>query len=502
MPTPGSPMSGGEPGGREDFGPEDRESGRVWSKVLWLAILVVAGGIFALQVSLKSAMVENPTPPPQDVASMELRYASRVNFGYERLTDLLPMPEDSAQATDLSEMLANSATGPIELVRASIVAAAAKGDKALALRLLDRARVELEELERDLSPLADDEAAQQRAEWFDDMRRDIELVGRSISLMDGASLTSDERDRLTARHGDFGEMVRVIGAPDSSPTRQRFEERGLRTLVSVIVMVGVAGLAIVVGFVLFVIAFVMLLTRRVRPRLNIQSGWTHAKRTLLLEAFLLFLVSFIVISIAAGLIEAGTGADLQPVLIWLMLLTPFWPLLRGMSWSELHLALGWHANGAGLKGVMREAGLGVVGYLAGLPIVLGFIVISLALVFFTQSQPSHPATTEAMNADLWTAIKLYILASLWAPIVEETAFRGLLYYNIRRWATPILSALVVAFVFAIIHPQGVALVPALMGLAVVFALLREWRGSIIGPMVAHAMHNAFVISLVIFVLGK
>jgi membrane protease YdiL (CAAX protease family) len=267
-------------------------------------------------------------------------------------------------------------------------------------------------------------------------------------------------------------------------------------------MMGIAGLAFLIGFVLFVIALALVLSGKIRPRMNAQRHWSHAQRTLLLEGFLLFLVSFVVVALAAGLIEAVTGLDLLPVLIWLLLLTAFWPLVRGMPWRDLHLALGWHANGAGLRGAIKEASLGVVGYLAGLPVVLAFLMVSFLLISLTQSKPSHPAATEAMNADLWTAIKLFVLASLWAPIVEETVFRGLLYYNMRKWAGPILSALVVAFIFAVIHPQGLALVPALMGLAVVFALMREWRGSIIGPMVAHGLHNAFVISLIIFVLGS
>lgn len=481
--------------------PENPNRGRLRSKLVWLAILLVAAMIFLMQVASSDALVENPTPPPQDVPSMELRYASRVNFGASRFEDTMSLPSGSVASSDLSGMLRDYATGPIELVRAAIVAAAVDGNRELAAQLLDEARLELERLEPELQPLEDEQAQEQRRAWFEDMRRDIEQVGIAASLLDGTQLDQDELDRLKDRHGDFGEMVLVIGAPDNSPLRQRFESRGMRTLIAVIVMVSIAGLASLAGFGLFILAIVLLATGRVRRRLNLQIQWSHHKRTLLLEGFLLFLISFIAVSIAAGLIQAGTGLDLQPLLIWLMLLTPFWPLLRGMSWDELHLALGWHANGDGFKGALKEAGLGFVGYLAGLPIVIGFIVVSLILAALMNSQPSHPAVSEAMNADFMTALKLYVLASLWAPIVEETAFRGLLYYNMRKWLSPVITGLAVAFIFAIIHPQGLALVPALMGLAVVFALLRELRGSMIGPMVAHAVHNAFVMSLVIFVLG-
>jgi membrane protease YdiL (CAAX protease family) len=45
------------------------------------------------------------------------------------------------------------------------------------------------------------------------------------------------------------------------------------------------------------------------------------------------------------------------------------------------------------------------------------------------------------------------------------------------------------------------LAPALGGLAVVFSLLREWRGSLVPSITAHALHNAFITTLLILILG-
>jgi membrane protease YdiL (CAAX protease family) len=50
-------------------------------------------------------------------------------------------------------------------------------------------------------------------------------------------------------------------------------------------------------------------------------------------------------------------------------------------------------------------------------------------------------------------------------------------------------------IFAAIHPQGLLFVPALGGLAVGFCLYREMRGSLIAPMVAHGINNAFTLAL-------
>jgi membrane protease YdiL (CAAX protease family) len=64
----------------------------------------------------------------------------------------------------------------------------------------------------------------------------------------------------------------------------------------------------------------------------------------------------------------------------------------------------------------------------------------------------------------------------------------------RRYLLFLPAALLVALIFAVIHPQGLAAVPVLGALAVSFALIREWRGSLVGPMVAHALNNGTVLT--------
>jgi membrane protease YdiL (CAAX protease family) len=95
-----------------------------------------------------------------------------------------------------------------------------------------------------------------------------------------------------------------------------------------------------------------------------------------------------------------------------------------------------------------------------------------------------------------------------APVVEETMFRGVLYRHLRelthgidRVASLLFSTLISCFIFAIIHPQGVMAVPALMALACGFVLAREWRGTLLPSMIAHGLNNALVLGLGIVMLG-
>jgi membrane protease YdiL (CAAX protease family) len=103
---------------------------------------------------------------------------------------------------------------------------------------------------------------------------------------------------------------------------------------------------------------------------------------------------------------------------------------------------------------------------------------------------------------------LFVLASLVAPLVEEIAFRGILYRHLRDEcgrlglvASITIAALASSFLFAVIHPQGVLFAPALMGLAIAFCISRETRGSIWPAMVAHGINNAVTLSLCVTLLG-
>jgi membrane protease YdiL (CAAX protease family) len=84
--------------------------------------------------------------------------------------------------------------------------------------------------------------------------------------------------------------------------------------------------------------------------------------------------------------------------------------------------------------------------------------------------------------------------------MEETMFRGALFHHLRRRWGWLGSASVVAVIFAIIHPYGWVAVPALGSTALVLAALREWRGSIIAPMVAHACHNFIATTALLLLL--
>lgn len=89
---------------------------------------------------------------------------------------------------------------------------------------------------------------------------------------------------------------------------------------------------------------------------------------------------------------------------------------------------------------------------------------------------------------LWLIIPLVILA----PIVEELAFRGLLYGYLRgRWNIAI-SVIVSALIFGVLH----VVIPPLFVMGVILALVAQRTKSLLPGMVLHATNNLLVVLII------
>ena len=78
-------------------------------------------------------------------------------------------------------------------------------------------------------------------------------------------------------------------------------------------------------------------------------------------------------------------------------------------------------------------------------------------------------------------------------------FRGAFYCWLRARFGVLFSVLLSSFIFASVHPQGAVGVVPLTFIGILLALLREWRGTLVAPMIAHACFNAGTLSLVLFI---
>ncbi len=140
----------------------------------------------------------------------------------------------------------------------------------------------------------------------------------------------------------------------------------------------------------------------------------------------------------------------------------------------------------------------LVFYLAVMPpILITALAANLLLEYFgipVRSQDVLIGFTDR-TAPLWFRLSLVLLAIGSAPIVEELAFRGMLMPIIAKTASPAAAIIISSMFFSIVHGHLPAIAP-LFVISVGFSLAYMCTGSIIAPIVMHAMFNG--INLLIF----
>lgn len=453
--------------------PADR-GGLGWALGAWMVILVVAG------VIIIGHSADRPAPPGSAAVVAESERISPPGMisALARAAVAASKPSERRDALALASAMSST---PMDEARVAVARAEIEG-RAKGLAAMDRV------LEGVPSGSA--------------VHADILLLRRLVDGQQPASLDiPEEFERVRARQGFFLDLATVVARPDTDPKRRAVMGEAQRTLSRLeIGTLAIIGLVIASG-VMFVLACVKL-ARGPVYRAFMPPG---PGGSVYLETFAVFLVGFVAYAALLGRFGEHLPAPVPTILQWLLLGCVLWPLVRGVRAAEARVALGLHTG----RGVLREMGAGVAGYLACLPLVIAALGVTLLLRWLAGGGadggaaplPVHPLGDRIATGTGGQVALLVILATLWAPIVEETFFRGALYRHLRaRWNVAI-SALVVGVIFAAIHPQGWLAIPPLTALAVVFALLREWRGSLIAPMTAHALNNGVIVGVMVLITG-
>ncbi len=238
------------------------------------------------------------------------------------------------------------------------------------------------------------------------------------------------------------------------------------------------------------------------------------------------LMPFIMIKIAPSYTLLGSG-----IAFLLSLVCVAWPVYKGESWRKTCYAIGWHKG----DGLLVESFYGFLAYFMTMPIIIVALIFTLFMfspivggsfsgILFVLKKlgtpeggailaAAHPIVSIALQADFQTACMILFLACVCAPLVEETVFRGILYHHLRETTSPLwerksvmkaafysvaISTTINAFVFAAIHPQGLQGIPVLMAGAIGMTMARQFRGSLISPIVMHAIMNFVTLGTVMF----
>jgi len=173
-----------------------------------------------------------------------------------------------------------------------------------------------------------------------------------------------------------------------------------------------------------------------------------------------------------------------------------WGLLVAFSAPWLALA-GWPILATTIKGNGAKLDLGLIaarphlrlGFAAGLA-----SLVLASLVAWLVTQVSGPVSSAAGDVGLnqtGIVLVLFVLMAMFgAPIVEEIAFRGLLYGALAKsQINEYLVIVITAFVFALFHFEPKRFV-ILFVIGFILAEVRRRTGSTSAAIVAHMVNNA------------
>jgi membrane protease YdiL (CAAX protease family) len=320
--------------------------------------------------------------------------------------------------------------------------------------------------------------------------RDLQIFLRLYGDGD-ASLDSQQRIVLK-RYRWIGELALSQDKPDSDPARKAVLRSAFRMVFLLVALMLVIFMAVFAGLILLTIAIIL----RARGHLPGRLVMPENPGNLLLESFAIYMTGFMALPALILMFWPDFRVGAIALSVFAVILAILWPCLQGSDWRSFRESLGWHCG----RGFWREAGAGILGYIAGLPLLLGAAVFVLLLARHVGKIPVHPMVNEFGRGPLQMVIWGF-LACVWAPVVEETFFRGALFGYFRRYLPWAPSGILTGTIFAIIHPQGWIAVPALAVIGFNLSAIREWRGSIVASMSAHALNNGAALLLLIIILS-
>ncbi len=150
---------------------------------------------------------------------------------------------------------------------------------------------------------------------------------------------------------------------------------------------------------------------------------------MLLEGFAIYLALFLFVPWLLRLLSVPfpRWAAYGPALIALII-GMTWPLLRGMQRPQWREALGLHRG----QGWLREMGVGILGWVASLPLLVVGMIAASWIMKLTGDIPTHPIVG-VFAGNGWAKLGAIVLATVWAPVSEEIMFRGMLFPGLSAW---------------------------------------------------------------------
>ena len=208
-------------------------------------------------------------------------------------------------------------------------------------------------------------------------------------------------------------------------------------------------------------------------------------------AFVAALIGFLVLSVIAGLAGEEVEDDTPFVNIGATVVQDLALIAAAVILARLlapRAASAWHF------GIRRARFWPSVGWIV--VSWLGLIVFALVweLLVSPDAQDDLPEQLGADESDV-ALVAVALLVCVLAPIAEEFFFRGFFFTAMRRWVGMIPGAILTGAVFGLIHAGGtpLELIVVLVVFGFLLCLLYVWTGSLLPPMVLHALNNSLAL---------
>jgi membrane protease YdiL (CAAX protease family) len=421
------------------------------------------------------------------------------------LVGVSALPGSEAQKTTLLAQARSLNTGPPEQRWCYVILTGELGGPKQALEQLTELNGELE---RNHFPLSRTEQEVQRS--LGRLYADYEQ-----KKWDAPSLAPEDKERLRQQLGWFGELALAPAGGDAAA-------RSAALYPAYRAMIGFAGGALVLlalgllGLIGLIVLPILWGLGIVRGRLGGPTNHSGVYA----ETFAVWMLLFIGLGVLTRFIRVpGAGLLFAGLADLFSLAALAWPVLRGIPWRQVRQDIGLTAG----RPAALEPAIGVGCYAMAIPLILVGLIILLAWSAVQKSvapappsnpfsyppdTPTHPIVEIVPGSTWWLKLQIFLLASVIAPIVEETMFRGVLYRQVRdgtrrlgALGSAVLGATIVSFLFAVIHPQGPKAVPVLMMIAFALTIAREWRGTLVPGMVTHGIHNGVTLGILLLAVA-
>jgi membrane protease YdiL (CAAX protease family) len=479
---------------------------RGYAKIAWGAILAVAATMIGLNMFVKGGGEgEDPVGGAGAAGNLNdsiVEFQGKLFVGWQAFNDSLGAPSEVAekQRADIYRQIQTlDVRSVVSRIRFVVLAGEMAGP---------------EEAKRKLEAFHDIDAGPAAPPSPEEQALLAAMSKLYADYADGnweaPSLSASER-KLIVNLGWFGELALAPVQGPNATVRSAVIGPAKFAFASTAIVAVAALFAFAAGTTGAFIFLVLVASRRVGPALETPSGSGGVYAETFALWMLIFIASSVIVDFAFNFVGSEPPLVLGVFSFLFGLVALAWPVLRGITWNQVRRDIGWTVG----RSPLLEPIYGVVGYVCSLPL----MAIGVAIVGFLvqiansirgdgepSSTPTHPVADWITQGDWGQVAIIFVLACVCAPIIEETFFRGVLYRHLRdatwRWRvglSVLFSSLANGILFAAIHPQGLLAVPALAAIALGLSLQREWRGSLIAPMVSHGLNNAVMLGLLLLI---